>query len=87
MKLPTRVTFSASPISASRSASACSAFMRSVMSRAIFDAPTTLPCAFLSGETEREILTNAPSLRTRVVSKCSMRSPRTSRSRRFACSG
>ena len=46
------------------------------MSRAIFEAPTTFPREFRIGEMVSEMSTNVPSLRCRIVSKCSMRSPR-----------
>jgi hypothetical protein len=42
--------------------------LRSVISRAIFDAPTTSPSALLMGDTVREISTRLPSLRWRTVS-------------------
>ena len=42
--------------------------LRSVMSRAIFDAPMILPSAFLMGDTVSEISTKLPSLRWRTVS-------------------
>jgi hypothetical protein len=38
------------------------------MSRAVFDAPTTVPSAFLMGDTVSEISTKLPSLRRRTVS-------------------
>src|ERR1700739_777451 len=49
---------------------------RSVISRAIFDAPTTRPLASLIGEIVRETCRWRPSLVVRTVSKCSKRSPR-----------
>ena len=53
----------------------------SVMSRAIFDAPTILPSAFLTGETVNETAIRLPCLRCRTVSKWSIRSPRLMRVR------
>ena len=51
--------------SASRARVAIRSWLRfcSVMSRAIFDAPTILPCAFLTGETVSETTMRLPSLR------------------------
>ena len=71
---------SASTASWSRRRSA-SARRRSVMSRAILNAPMTRPSSSRTGETVREISTCRPPLATRTVSKCSTRSPRRSRSR------
>ena len=41
---------------------------RSVISRAIFEAPTISPCSFRIGETVSEIVSRVPSLRCRTVS-------------------
>ena len=49
---------------------------RSLMSRAIFEAPTTRPVESLTGETVSDTSTRRPSFVTRTVSKCSTRSPR-----------
>ena len=65
---------------------ASSASLRSVMSRATFDAPTTRPAASLMGEIVKEISRSVPSLRMRQVSKCSTSTPRLSRSRMIASS-
>ena len=51
------------------------------MSRAIFEAPTTSPWASFTGEIVSETLRRDPSLRKRIVSKWSTRSPRLSRAR------
>ena len=64
-----------------RTAILASCCRRSLMSRAIFDAPTILPSALPIGETVSETSTGVPSLRTRTVSKWSIRSPRRRRSR------
>jgi hypothetical protein len=45
-----------------------SASLRSVISRAIFEAPTTLPSVVLIGDTVSEMSTRLPSLRRRTVS-------------------
>ena len=45
-----------------------SACLRSDMSRAIFEAPTITPSAFLIGDTVRDTCTCEPSLRWRMVS-------------------
>ena len=68
--------------SASRASVAICSWFRfcSVMSLAIFDAPTILPSAFLTGETVSETTIRLPFLRCRTVSKWSMRSPRLIRS-------
>ena len=63
------------------SRSSSSARFRSVMSRAIFDAPTMLPFGSRIRETVREMSRRRPSFATLMVSKCSTRSPRRSRSR------
>ena len=52
-----------------------SARFRSLTSRTILDAPTTLPASSLIGEIVRETWMRLPSARTRSVSKCSIRSP------------
>ena len=49
---------------------------RSEMFLAIFDAPTMVPDGSRIGETVSEMGTSVPSLRLRIVSKCSIRSPR-----------
>ena len=54
--------------------------LRWVMSRAIFEAPTTRPWASWIGEMVSETSIGLPSLRLRTVSKCVIRSPRFSRS-------
>jgi len=51
------------------------AAMRSVMSRAIFDAPTTRPVSSCIGDTVSEIGISVPSLRCRIVSKWVSDSP------------
>ena len=56
-------------------ASCCSARLRSEISRAIFDAPTTTPSALRIGETLSEMGTSRPSRACRTVSKCSTRRP------------
>ena len=56
--------------------SSSSARFVSVMSRAIFDAPTTLPAPSKSGETVSDTWMWLPSLRSLSVSKDSTRSPR-----------
>jgi hypothetical protein len=43
--------------------------IRSEMSRAIFDAPTTIPCSFLIGDMVSEMSTSEPSFLRRFVSK------------------
>jgi hypothetical protein len=48
--------------------SVASASLRSVMSRAIFEAPTMRPSEPLIGETVSEMSTGEPSLRTLTVS-------------------
>jgi hypothetical protein len=53
-----------------------SSTLRSVMSRAIFEAPMTTPCSFRIGETVIERSSNRPSFARRTVSKCSTRTPR-----------
>ena len=58
------------------SRSASSARLRSVMSRATFDAPMILPPASWIGETVSDTSTRPPSLRVRCVSKWSTCSPR-----------
>jgi PAS domain-containing protein len=58
------------------------AFLSSVMSRAILDAPTIFPREFLIGEMVSEMSTRLPSLRCRTVSKCSMRHGESSRGSR-----
>src|SRR5262245_41399254 len=55
--------------------------LRSVISLAILDAPTTLPSTSLIGEMVIETSTRCPSLRRQMVSNCSVRSPRRMRSR------
>jgi hypothetical protein len=50
------------------------------MSRAMAEAPTTLPFARM-GETVSETSTSDPSLRRRVISRWSTRSPRATRER------
>ena len=54
---------------------AASARFRSLMSRAIFDAPMTVPSSSRIGDTVSEIGTSDPSLRRRIVSKCVTDSP------------
>jgi hypothetical protein len=49
---------------------------RSVMSRAIFDAPMILPSMSFTGDMVTETWINSPSLRCRTVSKGATRSPR-----------
>ena len=66
------VLVSTSVTNFSRSASAR---LRSVMSRTIFDAPTTLPASSLIGEIVSDTGMRRPSDRTRSVSKCSIRCP------------
>jgi hypothetical protein len=61
-----RLAASTSRCSRSRSASTR---RRSVMSRAILEAPMMRPLASRTGETVREISMRVPSLRTRSVSK------------------
>ena len=56
------------------------------MSRAIFDAPTILPSLFLIGEMVSDTSTRLPSLRSRTVSKWSIRSPRRMRCSRAGTS-
>ena len=56
-------------------AMASSARRRSVMSRAIFDAPMIAPASLRIGDTVIEIGTSVPSLRRRQVSKWSTTSP------------
>ena len=53
---------------ASLSRSARSAYNRSVMFRAVFDAPMTLPSVFFKGDTVSETFTGLPSLCRRTVS-------------------
>ena len=62
---PTSPSFS---VFAACSRAAASRRDRSVMSRAIFEAPTISPRSFRSGETVSEILSRVPSLRCRIVS-------------------
>ncbi len=57
-------------------ARSASVWIRSPMSRAIFEAPMTRPSASLIGDTVSATLIGVPSLRTRTVSKCSIVSPR-----------
>ena len=66
------VLFSTSVTNFSRSASAR---FRSVMSRTIFDAPTTLPASSLIGEMVSETGCAGRPARTRSVSKWSIRRP------------
>ena len=73
----TRANFSRSK-SSSRSFSAS---FRFVMSCAIVDAPMILPLVFLMGEMVRAMSSTLSSFVTRLVSNCSMRSPRLSLSR------
>ena len=50
------------------------------MSRAIFEIPIIFPVSSLIDEMVKETSTSSPSFRRRTVSKCSIRSPRRSRS-------
>ncbi len=61
--------------SASRRLSSASARFRSVMSRAMVDAPVTAPDASRMGETVSETARWTPSLATRSVSRVSTASP------------
>jgi hypothetical protein len=64
-------TAAASQSSCRRSVCFCKAAsvrLRAVMSCAIFDAPTTSPSEFLSGEIVKDTWTRFPSLATRTVS-------------------
>jgi len=58
-----------------RDSPSCASF-RSVMSRAIFDAPMILPLMSLIGDMVTETWISSPSLRWRTVSKGATRSPR-----------
>ncbi len=71
----------------SRSRIAASMRLRCVMSRAIDEAPTIRSLASRTGETVTETSMRRPFFATRVVSKCSIRSPRLSRSRIPGSSG
>src|SRR5947199_727196 len=72
--LLTMASSAESTMAASR-ARASSPRRRSLMSRAVFEAPMTSPFAFLIGDTVREISKRVPSFRMRVISKCSIFSP------------
>ena len=56
------------PGNSSRRCRSSSARCRSLMSRAIFEAPTTVPCSSRIGETLKETATRPPSFRSRTVS-------------------
>ena len=71
----------ASGADSSRPRNCVSPRFRSVTSRATTDAPITWPYASWIAEIVSETWIRLPSLRTRTVSKCSMRSPRESRSK------
>ena len=61
--------------------------LRSVTSRATFEAPTMLPLLSRIGEMVSEMWTWRPSFATRTVSKWSIRSPARSRARISSSSG
>ena len=61
---------------ASLSRRAASARLRSVMSRAMVEAPKTRPSSSTSGEIVRATSIRVPSFRTRTVSHWVIRSPR-----------
>ncbi len=65
----------------SRSRVVASIRLRCVISRAIAEAPTMRSLAPRTGETVTDMSIRRPFLASRTVSKCSIRSPRLSRSR------